>query len=62
MKGREFAYGHPQLSSAAGAGAMFPTWFRTLTLAYLGKGAPDSLAGKVDWQFCDCPGLQFWKA
>lgn len=62
MKGREFAYGHPQLSAVAGAGAMFPTWFRTLSLAYLGKGAPGSLARKVDWQFCDCPGLQFWKA
>lgn len=61
MKGREFAYGHPQLSSGAGAGAMFPTWFRTLTLAYVGKGAPDSMAGSVAWQFCDCPGLQFWK-
>jgi len=39
---------------------MFPTWFRTLTLAYLGQALPDSVVGQCDWQFCGCPGLQFW--
>ena len=42
--------------------SMFPTWFRTLTLAYLAKALPDSVVGRYDWQFCNCPGLQFWKA
>ena len=62
MRGREFSYGHPQLSTAAGAGAMFPTWFRTLTLAYLGKALPALTCGEFDWQFCNCPGIQFWNA
>jgi prenyltransferase beta subunit len=30
-----FVYGHPETSSKANQGAMFPTWFRTLCLAYI---------------------------
>lgn len=60
MRGQEFSYGHPQLTSQASEGGMFPTWFRTLTLAYLGKALPESNCGQFDWQFCRCPGLQFW--
>ncbi len=62
VRGKAFAYGHEQLSSGATEGAMFPTWFRTLTLAYLAKALPGSIVGQVDWQFCTCPGLQFWNA
>lgn len=61
MRDRGFSYGHSQLSAGAGAGAMFPTWFRSLTLAYLGKALPESAVGRYDWQFCNCPGLQFWR-
>lgn len=61
VRGRAFTYGHEQLAASATQGAMFPTWFRTLTLAYLGKALPDSIVGRYDWQFCDCPGLQFWR-
>jgi hypothetical protein len=59
VRGKGFAYGHEQLAASASQGAMFPTWFRTLTLAYLGKALPDSVVGRYDWQFCNCPGLQF---
>lgn len=30
-------YGHKEMASASNSGAMFPTWFRTLSLAYLAK-------------------------
>lgn len=56
---RAFEYGHPDLRGPAGAGAMFPTWFRTLSLAMLGKGLPDHSAGRYPWHFCRCPGYQF---
>jgi len=59
-RGQGFSYGHPQLTAKPGMGGMFPTWFRTLTLAYLGQALPDSICGQLDWQFCRCPGLQFW--
>jgi hypothetical protein len=39
---------------------MFPTWFRTLTLAYLGRALPASPLGAIPWRFCNCPGIQFW--
>ncbi len=32
-----FVYGHPETSSNKDQGAMFPTWFRTLSLAYLAR-------------------------
>jgi len=55
-----FIYGHSLMSSGRNESAMFPTWFRTLSLAYLGKCFPDSPIGKFNWQFISCPGLQFW--
>jgi len=61
VRGRGFEYGHPQLAAGATEGGMFPTWFRTLTLAYLGKALPDSPLGRVPWRFCNCPGIQFWR-
>jgi hypothetical protein len=62
VRGKGFTYGHEQLAASATQGAMFPTWFRTLTLAYLAKALPDSVVGQYDWQLCHCPGVQFWKA
>jgi len=61
VRGRPFEYGHPQLAADATQGAMFPTWFRTLTLAYLGRALPASPLGAIPWRFCDCPGIQFWR-
>jgi len=56
-----FTYGHQLMFSSKDESAMFPTWFRTLSLSYLAKVLPDSFLGKFDWQFVNCPGLQFWK-
>jgi hypothetical protein len=57
---KDFTYGHEQLAAKAGQGAMFPTWFRTLSLACLGKALPQNTAGSVEWHFRKCPGIQFW--
>lgn len=61
MRDAPFTYGHPVLASGENVSALFPTWFRTLTLAYLGKALPASPVGQFDWQFTSCPGLQFWR-
>ena len=60
VRGTKFSYGHPLMASGKDASGMFPTWFRTLSLAYLGKALPDSIAGGFDWHFCNAPGIQFW--
>lgn len=57
---RDFEYGHPQLRGVRNEGAMFPTWFRTLSLALIGKALPNQPLGQVGWHFVRCPGMQFW--
>ncbi|MGV8096723.1 MAG: hypothetical protein AB2L24_33105 [Mangrovibacterium sp.] len=57
--GDKFEYGHPLMATGKDVSGMFPTWFRTLSLTYLGKALPDSVAGKFDWDFCSTPGCQF---
>lgn len=54
-----FRYGHENMYSKSEESAMFPTWFRTLSLAYIGKVLPNSMVGKFDWQILKCPGHQF---
>jgi hypothetical protein len=60
VRGTAFSYGHPLMSAGKDASGMFPTWFRTLSLAYLGKALPDSVAGRFNWHFQNSPGIQFW--
>ena len=62
VKGRAFEYGHPQLRGEADRGAMFPTWFRLLSLAIADTAVPGSVSGHIPWQFTACPGMQFWGA
>jgi hypothetical protein len=61
MKDSTFEYGHPQLRSRRNQGAMFPTWFRLLSLALIGKALPEHPLGQIPWQFTGCPGMQFWR-
>lgn len=61
IKDNPFFYGHRQLSSPENAGAMFPTWFRTLSLAYIGKVLKKSELYSYPWHFIRCPGYQFWE-
>ncbi len=60
LRDRAFAYGHRQLRSRAGQGAMFPTWFRLLSLAFVGVTLPDHPLARIPWRFVRCPGMQFW--
>jgi hypothetical protein len=61
IRGTAFEYGHPLLAAPADGSGMFPTWFRTLSLAYLGAALPDSATGSCDWHFANSPGIQFLK-
>lgn len=60
IRGTKFSYGHPLMAAGKDASGMFPTWFRTLSLAYLGKALPDSVSGRFNWHFQNAPGIQFW--
>ncbi|MBX7212213.1 MAG: hypothetical protein K1X78_28155 [Verrucomicrobiaceae bacterium] len=60
IRGTKFQYGHPLLAAPVDGSAMFPTWFRTLALAYLGQALPTSRTGAFDWHFAQCPGIQFY--
>lgn len=60
IRGTKFEYGHPLLAAPVDGSGMFPTWFRTLALAYLGIGLPSSRTGAYDWHFAQCPGIQFF--
>lgn len=46
-----FTYGHLEMSSGANQGAMFPTWFRTLSLAYLNKAIQTKAIRTIDKDF-----------
>ena len=59
-RGVPFTYGHSRMSSHRNESAMFPTWFRTLSLAYIAQALPDSFVAQQDWHFLPCPGHQFW--
>jgi len=58
---KEFEYGHQQMYSKINESAMFPTWFRTLSLAIAAQVLSDSVIEKFNWQFTKCPGYQFWR-
>jgi hypothetical protein len=40
-------------------GSAYATWWRTLSLAYLGQILTDKEIGKYPWNFVKCPGHQF---
>jgi len=61
IRDKEFKYGHDLMYSGMNESAMFPTWWRLLSLAYIGKALSGSEIGKFNWQFLRCSGYQFWK-
>jgi hypothetical protein len=50
-----FSYGHRETSAGANEGAMLPTWFRTLSLAYLAH----YFKRRYDFQIISNPGYEF---
>ena len=61
MRDAPFTYGHDLMHSGTNVSAMFPTWFRMLSLAILAQVLPDEAANRNKWRFCECPGMQFWR-
>lgn len=59
MLDREFVYGHPELTGLKNAGAMFPTWFRMLCLAYITNRLDSFNEKTFQWKEKKCPGCQF---
>lgn len=59
-RGRDFQYGHEELSGLSYAGAMFPTWFRTLSLAIIDAYFGEMNKSEPQFTFTDFPGFQFW--
>jgi len=53
-------YGHHLMSGRSNEATMFPTWFRTLSLAYIGQALPDTAVGRYRWHFLRTPGHQFF--
>ena len=56
-----FQYGHELMRAEAEESSMFPSWFRTLALAYLGKILMGTAIGFYPWTYLSGPGHQFWK-
>ncbi len=56
-----FQYGHEKMRVDAEESSMFPTWFRSLTLAYLGKVLVEAAIASYPYSYLNCPGHQFWK-
>jgi len=52
-----FVYRHEKMSSLKDESAMFPTWFRILSLAYLSKVIDDSDLKEISKNFINCPEL-----
>ena len=61
IRNRRFEYGHPEFAAEPNVSSMFPTWFRTLSLAIIGQAVPESVVGGHGWRFVECPGYQFWR-
>jgi len=60
QRGVPLTYGHPLMRSETDQSAMFPTWFRSLCLAYLTKAPFDIWRIDFSAQFIHCPVLQTW--
>jgi hypothetical protein len=61
MKDKDFEYGHRHMYSLAGQGALFPTWFRTLSLALIDTWLCQFEGKPSPYTFVDIPGFQFWR-
>ena len=55
-----FAYGHELMTTSPEQSHLFGTWFRTLSIAYLGQVLNLSELPADTWRWVKCPGYQFW--
>lgn len=54
-----FLYGHENMFSGINVSSMFPTWFRSLSLAYISMVLKESSLSSIGWRLLKCPGYQF---
>ena len=59
-RGEGFRYEHDLMWAHNHQSSMFPTWFRSLSLAYISKVLVDHPVAKYEWKLIKCPGHQFW--
>lgn len=59
-KDEPFQYGSVQMYSGVNESGIFPTWFRTLSCAFVSQ-ISSQVAPEFKWGFLDCPGAQFWR-
>jgi len=57
-RGDPLVYGHDLMTDNADQSSMFPTWFRSLSIAYMSKILLNDNGN--DYIFIKCPGHQFW--
>jgi prenyltransferase beta subunit len=60
-KYQNFQYGHTLMSVGPRESSMFPTWFRSLSIAYVYQILDNPRNEHFKWHFLDCPGLQFFQ-
>ena len=60
LRGRDYEYGHPLMRSRADQSALFPSWFRLLSIALINQLIPHPLADPTPWRFNKAPYLHYF--
>jgi hypothetical protein len=55
-----FVYGHELMTTGPEQSSLFPTWFRTLSIAYMSQVLDLPGFPADSWSWVKCPGYQFW--
>jgi hypothetical protein len=58
LRGKDYQYGVPRMSSDADQSCMFPTWFRMLSVALSAQVLKDHDIAKIQWRFNKAPYVQ----
>ncbi|MBA4375977.1 MAG: hypothetical protein C0401_07375 [Anaerolinea sp.] len=51
---------HELMDTGNDEASMFPTWFRSLSLAFIAQVLKGNEISKINWRFLSAPGHQFW--
>ncbi|MBE7557538.1 hypothetical protein HS125_00750 [bacterium] len=60
MRGKPYVYGHALMSSDADESALFPSWFRLLSVALINQLIPHPKADPTPWTFNRAPYLHYF--
>lgn len=59
-RGKPYVYGHPLMSSGVDESALFPSWFRLLSIALINQLIPHPKADPTPWKFNRAPYLHYF--